>query len=122
MGRGTKKVLIVDDNRLIRRIMRDAMELEGYRCFEAESVQEALVAVREESPDVCFLDLHLTDGTGIDFLRLLNGAAIPKPARIFLLTGSDESGLSRRAAAFGADGVLYKPVNPEVLLQKLRES
>ena len=121
MKKGSGNILIVDDNRLIRRIMRDAIELEGYKCFEAESVKEALSLVQEHSLDVCLLDLHLVDGTGIDFLKLLNAAGVPKPARIFLVTGSDESGLSRRAADFGADGVLYKPVDPQTLLSKIRE-
>jgi len=121
MESGTGNILIVDDNRLIRRIMRDVVELEGYRCFEAESVNEALSVVKKQKLDVCFLDLHLSDGTGIDFLRLLNATGTPRPARIFLVTGSDESGLSRRATDFGADGVLYKPVDPQTLLSKIRE-
>ncbi len=117
------KVLLVDDNALIRKMLRAVVEPEGAVCAEVGDVASALAAMVHDPPDVCFLDLHLPDGDGIGLLRQLQAAAdrIRLP-RIYLTTGSDTEGLAHQALQLGARGVLYKPFTPDQVLEKLRET
>lgn len=103
------RVLVVDDNLLIRRILRDTLEAEGFECVEASDIRTATSALERESPEVCFLDLHLPDGDAFAVLEHWRTAGPPRAVRIYLLTGSDEAGLATRAVQLGARGVLTKP-------------
>jgi CheY-like chemotaxis protein len=115
------KVLIVDDNVLIRKMLRAILEPEGMECHEASDVSGALSYLVKTPPDVCFLDIHLPDGDGLGVLRhlaRLEGSL--HPVRIYLLTGSDTEGLSQKALELGARAVLYKPFTPEQILKAAR--
>jgi CheY-like chemotaxis protein len=116
------KVLVVDDNALIRKMLRAVLEPEGVRCVEAVDVASAVASIKAETPDLCFLDLHLPDGDGLDVLRQIQAMAphLPTP-RVYLITGSDTEDVSGLALELGARGVLYKPFTPDQVLQKLRE-
>ncbi len=115
------KVLIVDDDRLIRKMMRAVFEAEGIECSEASSVAGALNLVLDEHPDVCFLDLYLPDGDGISFLRRLSAMKLPSSApKVYLVTGSDDTGLAGKAVRNGAAGIFTKPFDPKALLDKVK--
>lgn len=115
------RVLVVDDNTLIRKMIRATLEEEGLECLEAVDVATALESVRRDAPDVCFLDQNLPDGDGLDLLRMVREGGGVVPTRFYLLTGSDEEGIATRAGALGARGILFKPVAPDRLLMKVRE-
>ena len=117
------KALLVDDNALIRRMLRAVLEAEGLECHERGDLAGALRATRELQPDWCFLDLHLPDGEGLDLLRSFRamGSDIPLP-QVILLTGSDAEGIVGRALQLGARAVLLKPFNPDQVLAVIRSS
>jgi two-component system, chemotaxis family, chemotaxis protein CheY len=116
------RVLIVDDNALIRKMIRATFEEEGMECLEAGDLASGLTSVRRDAPDVCFLDQNLPDGDGLSLLRMLQGGGGHVATRFYLLTGSDEAGIAAKASSLGARGVLFKPVAPERLLMKVRET
>ncbi len=117
------KVLLVDDNALIRKMLRAVLEPEGAVCSEAGDVASALAAMVNDPPDVCFLDLHLPDGDGIGLLRQLQALSGRGPTpRVYLTTGSDTEGLAGKALELGARGVVFKPFTPDQVLEKLRET
>ena len=62
-------VLVVEDDRQMRRFLRTTLAALDYRVVEAETVAEALVAVTTHNPDVILMDLGLPDGDGIDLTR-----------------------------------------------------
>lgn len=115
------KALVVDDNTLIRKMIRAVLEEEGLECHEAPSVASALKSLRELQPDVCFLDQNMPDGDGLEVLKTLQAWADGLRPRIYLLTGSSEESITSQALKLGARGVLFKPVNPDQILQKVRE-
>lgn len=117
------QVLVVDDNALIRKMMRAVLESESIACVEASNASEALLAINETPFDLCFLDLNLPDTDGLTVLQLLNAPGGPahRP-KVYLVTGSDEEDLSSKAVELGALGVLAKPLSPDVLLRKVREA
>jgi CheY-like chemotaxis protein len=116
------KVLIVDDNTLIRKMIRATLEAEGESCVEAATAADALLALHREAPDVLLLDLNLPDADGFTLLRMLAASPAMAVPRIFLVTGSDDVGLGEEARRLGARGVLRKPVTPAVLLRTVREA
>ena len=115
------RVLVVDDNTLIRRMIRAVLEEEGLECHEASDVASALAAIRSITPDVCFLDQNLPDGEGLNVLRSVQQWGERCPGRFYLLTGSEDPDIARKARQLGARGVLFKPVKPDQLLLKVRE-
>ncbi|SQJ43650.1 KDP operon transcriptional regulator [Salmonella enterica] len=71
-------VLIVEDEQAIRRFLRAALEGDGLRVYEAETLQRGLLEAATRKPDLIILDLGLPDGDGIDFIRdLRQWSAIP---------------------------------------------
>jgi CheY-like chemotaxis protein len=115
------QVLVVDDNALIRKMVRAVLESESIVCLEAATASEALIALNENPVDVCFLDQNLPDADGLTVLQLLYAPGGPaNRPKVYLVTGSDEEGLSARALDLGAVGVLAKPLSPDILLRKVR--
>lgn len=62
-------VLIVEDEQAIRRFLRTALEGDGMRVYEAETLQRGLLEAATRKPDLIILDLGLPDGDGIEFIR-----------------------------------------------------
>ncbi len=100
------KVLIVEDEKEIRRFVRAALEDEGCLVFEAESATAGLVEAGARKPDLVVLDLGLPDGDGIDFVRDLRGwSDVPVVVLSARIQESDKIG----ALDAGADDYLTKP-------------
>ncbi|EFC1939702.1 response regulator [Escherichia coli] len=82
-------VLIVEDEQAIRRFLRTALEGDGMRVYEAETLQRGLLEAATRKPDLIILDLGLPDGDGIEFIRdLRQWSAVPV---IVLSARSEES-------------------------------
>ncbi|HVL69771.1 MAG TPA: response regulator [Vicinamibacterales bacterium] len=116
-----RTVLLVEDDADTREMYRMALEAAGYRVAHASNVHGAMSAVSEHRPDVIVTDLGLPGG--LDGLQLADGlerdphtAGIP----LLALTGRDPQALGERAARFAA--VLTKPVLPDVLVSRVRDS
>ena len=89
-------VLIVEDEHAIRRFLRTALEADGLRVYEAETLQRGLLEAATRKPDLIILDLGLPDGDGIDFIRdLRQWSAIPV---IVLSARSEESDIGELQA------------------------
>ncbi len=112
-------VLIVEDEREIRRFVRGALEAEGYRVFEAENLQRGLIECGTRKPDLLILDLGLPDGDGKDLIRDLRGwSHIP----IIVLSARVEEHDKVEALDIGADDYLSKPFGVGELLARVRAS
>ena len=77
-----RQVLIVDDEFAIRDMLRMALEIAGFRCLEAENIQDAFTLIVDERPDMVLLDWMLPGGSGLELLRRLDVGAddyITKP-------------------------------------------
>lgn len=102
----TPGVLIVEDEKLIRRFVRSALEEEGCRVFEAGTCADGLVEAGKQKPDLIVLDLGLPDGNGIDFIRDLRAwSDVP----ILVLSARSNEKDKIQALDVGADDYLTKP-------------
>ncbi len=111
-------VLVVDDEPDIRRLVSDALRLEGYRVRTAGDGQEALQRVAEERPDLILLDLMLPVMDGRQFCRLLTHTptATVRDGHIPVILVSADRHLRERAAELGAVDYLPKPFDLDDLL------
>lgn len=110
-------VLIVEDEQAIRRFLRAALEAEGLRAREAETLQRGLIEAATRKPDLVILDLGLPDGDGIDFIRdLRQWSQIP----VIVLSARTEESDKIAALDAGADDYLSKPFGIGELQARLR--
>lgn len=108
------KILIVDDSKVPRLLLRRLLEPEGHIVREAEDGASALTRYREERPDVVFLDLVLREESGFDVLASLR--ALDVSAAVILATGDAEAETRSRAGAEGARGFVTKPFGRDEVL------
>ena len=99
-------VIVVEDEKLIRRFVRTSLEEEGCRVFEAGTLAEGLIEAGQQTPNLVVLDLGLPDGNGIDFIRDLRGWS---DAPILVLSARTNEKDKIQALDVGADDYLTKP-------------
>ena len=115
-GRGPR-VLVVDDDQAIRRLLRVTLRAHGYSVFEAGGARAALAAAEAVRPDVVILDLGLPDGDGVEVTRhLRHRDQIP----ILILSVKDQEDDKIAALEAGADDYLTKPFGVGELHARLR--
>lgn len=97
--------------------MRQALEAEGLRVFEAENLKRALIEAGTRKPDLVILDLGLPDGDGVDFIREVRAwSSVP----IVVLSARVEEPDKVQALDAGADDYLSKPFGVAELLARVR--
>ena len=117
MTENALRVLVVDDERAIRRFLRTSLSAHGYTVYEASSGQEALSAVIGDRPDLIILDLGLPDLSGIEVARQLREwTKIP----IIVLSVREEEATKVSALDVGADDYLTKPFGIAELMARIR--
>ncbi|MEH6873897.1 MAG: two-component system response regulator KdpE [Candidatus Competibacter sp.] len=110
-------VLIVEDEQAIRRFVRAALEGEGCRVHEADTLQRGLLEAGTRQPDLIILDLGLPDGDGMDFIRDLRAwSGVP----VLVLSARVEEYDKVEALDAGADDYLVKPFGVAELLARVR--
>jgi CheY-like chemotaxis protein len=110
------RVLVVDDDPQVLRLMRVNLELEGYDVVSAPDGEEALEAVVNERPDVVVCDVMMPGMDGLTVLRNLR--ANPKTSKIpFVVVSAKAQRADVKAALeMGADRYITKPFDPQELL------
>jgi DNA-binding NtrC family response regulator len=104
-----KKVLIVDDEYLIRYSLQRLLKREGYAAFTAGSGLEALRIFEERKPEIVILDIHLPDSNDLSLLKIIKEGS-PTVA-IIMTTGSPDPQSSVEAMKMGALAYLEKPLD-----------
>ena len=110
-------VLVVEDDHEIRRFVRSALEAEGYRVAEAETVRRGVIEAGTRKPDIAVLDLGLPDEDGTVFIREVRAfSAMP----ILVLSARVGEADKVDALDAGADDYLTKPFGVAELTARLR--
>jgi two-component system KDP operon response regulator KdpE len=111
------KVLVVDDEPPIRRLLRMGLGTQGYETIEAPNAKTAL-ELMAEIPDLVILDLGLPDVQGLDLLRKIRMQREDVP--IVVLSSRDDEAAKVEALDLGADDYVTKPFGMEELLARMR--
>ncbi|MBI4390413.1 MAG: response regulator [candidate division NC10 bacterium] len=115
---GVRRVLIVEDDPEMRRLLADFLREEGIGVAEAADVTEALRWVSEERFDGVILDKNLPDGSGLDLLPRLAARFPGLP--VILITAFGDPWIRHEASARGASALLLKPFSLDDLLAAVR--
>ena len=117
MSAAPLKVLVVDDEPPIRKLLRMGLSTQGYEIFEAPSGKVALELLAE-GPDLIVLDLGLPDMQGLELLRTIRARNERVP--IVVLSSRGDEGAKVEALDLGADDYLTKPFGMDELLARMR--
>src|SRR5579884_1832672 len=112
------RILVVDDDRGLRDVLRRALQLGGYEVRLADSGAAALAAIASETPEAVVLDIGLPDIDGLEVCRLLRreGNRVP----VLMLTARESVSDRIEGLDAGADDYLVKPFDVDELQARLR--
>ena len=112
------RVMLVEDDRELRRTLRDALALEGYEVQTAASLAEGHALLSHaEAPDLVLLDLGLPDGEGEELLQRLRRE---RGTPLLVISAREQDGAKVRLLDAGADDYLVKPFSISELLARMR--
>ena len=117
-----KSCLIVDDSKLIRKVVRRMLESLDLAIDEARDGREALDRVMAVPPDVVLLDWNMPVMSGMEFLHALRSErSLPVQPKVVFCTTENDMAHIRAALESGADGYIMKPFDREILQSKLAQ-
>lgn len=111
------RVLIVDDEEVIRILLEQTVSGAGYHVTTASDGDEAISKIRMDRFDVALLDIQMPNSTGIDVLKYLQENS-PR-TRVIMLTGHPDLRYAMEAKEFGAMDFIRKPYSVEDVLQTI---
>jgi len=116
---GAKKLLIVDDKREIRQLVRATLEFDGWEVFEADTGDGAVAAAAAHKPDLVVMDMMMP-GTidGMEATRRIKSAPETAGSKVIMLSGS-EIELRETALQAGVAEFIQKPFSPLDLMDKI---
>jgi type II secretory ATPase GspE/PulE/Tfp pilus assembly ATPase PilB-like protein/ActR/RegA family two-component response regulator len=117
-GRGTK-VLLVEDEEPLRRVMKDLLEREGYLVTEARDGVQALDQVDRHAPDIIVLDLNLPGLDGYSVLQQIRSRDATRTIPVMVLTAKGDEDNEVRVFELGADDFITKPFRARALSARL---
>ncbi|MDA8086254.1 MAG: sigma-54 dependent transcriptional regulator [Nitrospiraceae bacterium] len=117
------KILVIDDEKLLRWSLEQNLSKDGYQVITAEKGLDGLTVFREESPDITLLDIHLPDISGITVLEGLK--EINKDAVVIMITAFGDVQTAVKTIKLGAHDFVEKPFNMDklkIIIQKALET
>ncbi len=117
------KIMIVDDEQLVIRVVRRFLSSDGYENFiTLTDPREALKAIDREKPDVVLLDIMMSHVTGLDLLKVRQKTLSLQHIPFIILSASSENQIKRDALQLGATDFLSKPVDPSDLILRVQNA
>lgn len=116
----TKRVLIVDDNRELRALIRMTLEFGDYDLYEAEDGEHAMRLFPVVKPDVMILDIMMPGAfDGLEVCRRIKSNSATADTKIVLLSAMGQKADIERGKEAGADAYLTKPFSPLTLMEHI---
>jgi CheY-like chemotaxis protein len=116
-----RKILVVDDNKTSRELLRAVLKAPNWRVFEASQGQEALDVIAREHPDLVLLDIELPVLDGYAVLRAIRENPGLSTLRVVALTANAMHGTRESALIAGFDDYITKPICAAALRKQVAE-
>ena len=116
----TVRVLVVDDDEVIRQLITLNLELEGFEVYEAVDGADALRKAAEVHPTVITLDIMMPNMDGWDAAARLRSDPLTAHVKVVLLSARAQEADVRRGTRLGVDAYLTKPFDPDDLVEVVR--
>ncbi len=120
-GAVTKKILVIDDDPLVREMIVEVLEAEGYDAVAALNFRDALEKVRQTLPDLFLIDVVMPDISGFDACRKIKEMFKPHPPPVLLMTGNLKAIDPSYALKMGANDCAVKTSDMAILIQAVRK-
>jgi PAS domain S-box-containing protein len=111
-----KKILVVDDDKALRKAITMMLRHQGYEVLDADNVTQGLALALEHRPNLVLSDVNMDGQSGFDFLKELRARPETSPIPVILMTGQTKEADARFSMDQGADDYLPKPFNMEQML------
>src|SRR5574337_1608833 len=115
-----EKILVVDDEQDLVKLIRYHLEKEGYKVISASNGEDALFLTRREKPDLIVLDLMLPAIDGLEVCKRLKADHELANIAIIMLTAKGEEVDITLGLKLGADDYMTKPFSPKELLARIQ--
>ena len=119
MEENQKTVLIVDDSAMLRRIVREALDILDFNILEAECAKEALVELQNNEIDLIILDWVMPEKSGYDFFIDLREMETLNQIPVIMLSAEDGRDMMLKAIRAGIRHYVTKPFSHEDLLARV---
>jgi two-component system OmpR family response regulator len=115
------KVLIIEDDELLREIYSTKFELEGFAVGTARDGKEGLMAAHTQAPDIILVDMIMPRMSGLDFLRAYKPAGLLRQAKTVVMSNKSSPAEINQAKALGVLDYLIKSQHtPDEIVRKVR--
>ncbi len=114
------KILIVEDEEDIARLVARILQKEGYQTFMAPSLAVAQEILETERPHLVILDLMLPDGDGLELCKQIKHPTDARETAVIILTAKGEEGDRVLGLEIGADDYIVKPFSPRELALRVK--
>ena len=118
---GSPRILLVDDEAGIRKILRLFLELEGFTVFEAVTANQAIQLVKREHPNLVVLDIILCGQNGFDVCEWIKSNSETRDIKVILFTALNQEHDYREGQRVGCDKYLTKPQNPKDIVEQVKK-
>ncbi len=113
------KILVIDDEKLVRTVLRTVLEMDGHTVIEAEDGRTGITLYREQHADLVITDILLPELDGLETIMELTREFLN--VKVIAISGlQGEPEVLARARLLGARRTFQKPFNPQHLLQAVR--
>jgi DNA-binding NarL/FixJ family response regulator len=114
-----KKILVVDDDRILRRVLQNSLEQQGYQVTAVSSGKDALEIFNQDVPDIIVSDVSMPEMNGFEFCRQLRSQPSGKLVPFIFLSAKSDLNDRIQGHSIGADDYLTKPFEMKELLAKI---
>ena len=116
-----KKILVIEDDKFLRRLITQRLTKEGYNTSEATNGEEGIKKVKEEKPDLVLLDLILPEINGFEVLSRIKGDPDLAPIPVIILTNVDQKEDMEKGLRMGAVDYLIKAhLTPGEIVERIK--
>lgn len=116
----SKKILIIEDSEINRRLMRDVLLYHGFDVFEASDGKEGIELAMSKRPDIILLDMQMPVMDGFEVLRVIRNNPDLKDIKIIAVTSFAMVGDKERILGAGADDYIPKPIDTRELPRRVK--
>jgi two-component system, OmpR family, phosphate regulon response regulator PhoB len=121
MSEGARKILLVDDDDMVRDLVAATLKGGDYQLLQAADGGKGLELAREHRPDIVFLDVNMPVMDGVSVCQAIKSDPATANVTVIMLTALGQEVDKDRARRAGADGYFTKPFSPLTLLRRVDE-
>ena len=119
---GGKRILLIEDNAVNRRLAQFLLKSQGYEVWEVSSAPEAFESLKQEQPDLILMDIQLPGMDGLAATKKLKADPATRNIPILVVTSYAMKGDEAKAFEAGCSGYVTKPIDKTVFLEAVAKA